>query len=488
MTAPSGKLRIEFRVGRGTPVPSLKGMEVVASLLPMGAVLGCEPDILENSPDSTESFYAVLLMPASEESGPRLEERLRADPELSEVRVLPASSEDDSTRPTRELQVQVERLRALERQASEMVAAFSRMTGILTRLSPAGDSALQAGRKPPPRRGLEEIRAAHQSATALAQQMRDTARSLLLVPARVVLARLNRPVRDLARELGKQIELTVLGDDTELEQSILDELREPLVHLVRNSVGHGIEAPEERIRAGKPPTGSLVVSAYVAGDNFVIEVKDDGRGLDLDRIGRRAMQMGLTTADELRESADETLFKYIYLPGFSTADSVSTLSGRGIGLDVVKARVVKLHGTIETTSQSGLGTTFTLRVPLSTSLIRALVVETADQKIALPSSAIRSVGYAADWTASRARSGRLFSLAAALGWGERPSPLVVEVGVAERRIALGVEACRDHEELAIRPLGRYLGHVPSITGAAILRNGQPVLVLDTAELADQLGI
>ncbi|MBI3890778.1 MAG: chemotaxis protein CheW [Candidatus Wallbacteria bacterium] len=483
MQNPAAKLRVEFRIARRLAFPSLKGMEVLASLLPHGAVSGCQPDILESSPDSNESFYAILMRPAASEAQQAIGRQLGADPELTEVRVLPADDEDEPERPTREVAVRSERLHELERQASEMIAAFGRMSGTLRRLRPGKDFD-----GPEDRDGLEGLRAAHQTGMALAQQMRDTARGLLVVPASVLLSRLRRPVRDLARELGKQVQFTVLGGDTELEQSVLDELREPMVHLVRNAAGHGIEMPEDRLRAGKTLPGTIAVGTYIAGDNFVIDIRDDGRGLDTTRISKRAMQMGLVTPEELEAMTDAEILNFIYLPGFSTADSVSTLSGRGIGMDVVKARVIKLHGTIETVSLPGQGTTFTLRVPLAASLIRALVVEAGGRRLALPSSAIRSVGYASDFVGAKARGVPIFSLAGALGWGSPPAPLVVEVGVAEKRIALGVEACLAHEELAIRPLGRYLGHVPAITGAAILQNGQPVLVLDAAELADQLGV
>ncbi len=477
-------LRIDFRLARRFPEPSLKGMEVVAALLSRGRILDCRPDILESAPESTELAYTVFFEPASPEASQAALALLEADGELTQVSLAEAGPDDiHPGRAGRVLQVHEDRLQDLERQAAEVFAASARVGSLLGEME-----ALQAVPGPALERRVKALLQAQQTVQPLVQTLRDISRRMLLVQAGDVLARLHRPVRDLARELGKEVRLTILGDDTEMPQSHLEELRDPLLHLVRNAIGHGLETGEERERAGKSRAGSIDLSVYNAGDNLVVEVADDGRGLDPARIGERAVEMGLVDEQTLAGMPPERIFTFIYQPGFSTADALTTVSGRGYGMDIVKSRLGRLHGTIEISTRPGQGTTFTLRIPVSASLVRALLVRVAGHCVALPASAIRAIAPASDWTGKQDRGLRLVSLSEALGWRETVASRIVEIGVTERRLALGVEVCLDRVELVVNPLGSFLGRIRGIAGTAILNDGSPVLVLDLPELVSRLGI
>jgi two-component system chemotaxis sensor kinase CheA len=477
-------LRIDFRLARRFPEPSLKGMEVVSALLSRGRVLDCRPDILESAPESTDLAYTVFFEPVTQEAALTAQALLEADKELAQLSVAEAGPDDlHPGRAGRVLQVHEARLEELERQAAEVFAASARVGCLLGELD-----TLQEAPPPGMERRLKALLQAQQTVLPLVTALRDTSRRLLLVTAGDVLARLHRPVRDLARELDKEVRLTILGDDTEMPQSHLEELRDPLLHLVRNAVSHGLETGEERERAGKARAGHIKLSVYNAGDNLVVEVADDGRGLDVDRIGERALQLGLVDPRTLAGMPPERIFDFIYQPAFSTAETLTTVSGRGYGMDIVKSRLGRLHGTIEISTRPGLGTTFTLRIPVSASLVRALLVRVAGRCVALPASAIRAIAAAEDWTGEAVRGVRVISLSEALGWGETPSRRVVEVGVTERRLGLGVEVCLDRVELVVRPLGSFLGRIRGISGTAVLNDGSPVLVLDLPELVSRPGV
>ncbi len=476
--------QVVFRVSGRLPIPSLKGQEGVRAVLTRGELIDCTPDIVEAEPNSKKRDYTLVFQPGTDGAADELRTQLIGDSELDKVRVDPLVLEATRLRPRGDIPVNAERLNELETQASEVFGAVSRLGSILDRAS-ARDEDDFNGR-------WEDIQRARQLQESLlpsVQRLREATRNIRLVPAAQLLARMHRAVRDLARENGKDVDFIVEGKEIELDQNVLETMREPLLHLVRNSVGHGIEPPEEREAAGKPAKGSIKVQVYLAGDNCVFEVIDDGRGLDREKIGARAARASLVTRPELEQMSDSQVFSFIYAPGVTTADQLSTLSGRGIGMDIVRNAIVKLGGTIETAGQPGDGARFTMRVPVSASLIRALVVEAAGRRVAIPTSSIRSIGTAEDWREGHhGATVPLISLASALGWGDPPASKVVEVGVAERRIGLAVESCLHNEELALRPLGEFLGQIPVIRGAALLSDGHPILILNAGELVNQLRI
>src|SRR5690349_10503858 len=196
--------------------------------------------------------------------------------------------------------------------------------------------------------------------------------------------KLPRLVRDLARETGKKIELEMLGADTELDRQVLEMIKDPLTHMVRNSADHGIEMPADRVSAGKPDTGKITLNAYHEGGHIVIEIADDGRGLDIDRIKQKALASGLASESDLAAMSEQQIQQFIFKPGFSTAAKVTSVSGRGVGMDVVRTNIEKIGGTVEMKSQRGQGSTFVIKIPLTLAIVSALIVECAGERFAIP--------------------------------------------------------------------------------------------------------
>jgi two-component system chemotaxis sensor kinase CheA len=292
---------------------------------------------------------------------------------------------------------------------------------------------------------------------------------------------------------GKAIRLEAEGEETRIDKSVIDELEDPLVHMVRNAVDHGLESPEERRKAGKPEQGTIRVSARHAAGEVVIEVQDDGKGLDKERILAKARERGLAPRDEVPSEA--TIFGYIFEPGLSTAQKVTELSGRGVGMDVVKRNITKLRGKIDIESRRGQGTRFTIKLPLTLAIIDGMIVRVGDERFTLPNFAIEE--------ALQLKSGQLLT---ACGTGEMvrirgqlapfvrlrnvfrlpPAPeaeaICVVVEAAGERVALGVDEILGQQQIVIKPLEPPFNEVPAVGGATVLGDGRVGLILDVAKL------
>src|SRR5947209_13182858 len=305
-----------------------------------------------------------------------------------------------------------------------------------------------------------------------------------------------RLVRDVAHNLKKEVDLLVSGEDTELDKTMVEMIGDPLVHLVRNSLDHGLELPDVRESAGKPRKGTIRLEARQEGDQIIISVADDGAGIDPARIAKKAMEKGLVTADRLRTMTTREILDFVFLPGFSTAEKISDLSGRGVGMDVVRSNLTKLNGTIELESKLGAGTTVFLRLPLTLAILPVLLVEVGNEIYALP---LRSVVETARIRATelhRFEGSELLHLRGETvpllrlrqifkvqyRADEKRSDKVVILGIGEKRIALLVDNLIGQESTVIKPLGSYLHHCSGIAGATISGDGRVRLVLDPADL------
>ena len=319
-----------------------------------------------------------------------------------------------------------------------------------------------------------------------------------LVPVGTVFRKFPRIVRNLARDLGKHADLQIYGEDTELDRSVVDEIGDPLIHLVRNSLDHALESAEERLAAGKPRVGCVTLSARHEGNNIIISIKDDGRGLDPEKISAKALERGIVTPDQLAVMSHKEIFDLIFLPGFSTKEKVSDLSGRGVGMDVVKTNVRKLNGIIEVKSELGKGSEFILRLPLTLAIIQSLMVEIEGETYSIPLSAvIETLRVKRDDFCSvggrevlRLRNTALPLMRLQERFGitgeetERDFLYVVVVGIAEKRLGLVVTRLLGQQEVAIKTLGNYLAEVPGIAGSTILGDGKVALIVDPAKLID----
>jgi two-component system chemotaxis sensor kinase CheA len=321
-------------------------------------------------------------------------------------------------------------------------------------------------------------------------------------------AKLPRLIRDLARDLDKKIELKMLGADTELDRQVLELIKDPLTHMVRNSADHGIEAAAERRAAGKPEHGTITLHAFHEGGQIIIEIADDGKGLDADRIAKKALQQGLCSGDELAAMSPSQILNVIFRPGFSTAEQVSSVSGRGVGMDVVKTNIEKIGGSVELASEPGRGTRLTIRIPLTLAIVAALIVEAGGERFAIPQLGVVELVRAGgdsehkieiiddapilrlrDRLLPLVRLTRLLGLEGAADDFERAYVVVSEVG--NSRFGLVVDRVFDTEEIVVKPVAPILRSVSCFSGNTILGDGAVVMILDlnslTADLACAAG-
>ncbi|HMG52760.1 MAG TPA: chemotaxis protein CheW, partial [Kofleriaceae bacterium] len=317
-----------------------------------------------------------------------------------------------------------------------------------------------------------------------------------------------RVVRDLARSCDKRVELVMEGESTELDKTLIEAIKDPLTHLVRNAVDHGIELPDRRLAAGKPAQGRLLLRAFHEGGQVIIEISDDGAGLDADRIRAKAIERGLITPDQASRMAEHELFRMIFLPGFSTAAKVTNVSGRGVGMDVVRTNIERIGGTIDLQGTRGAGTTIKVKIPLTLAIIPALVVASGDNRYAIPQASLvelhRLEGdeartgvemlYGTPVYRLRGKLLPLIYLADALGEPprlpseddaerDRPEVNIVVLQAEDRRFGLVVEAVHDTEEIVVKPLGKHLKGIPVFAGATIMGDGRVSLILDVLGLA-----
>jgi two-component system, chemotaxis family, sensor kinase CheA len=317
-------------------------------------------------------------------------------------------------------------------------------------------------------------------------------------------AKLPRIIRDLSHELHKKIDLQMLGSETELDRQVLEMIRDPLTHMVRNSADHGIELPAERVRAGKPETGTITLNAYHEGGHIIIEISDDGRGLDTERIKRKAALMGLASESDLAAMSEQHIHQYIFKPGFSTATTVTSVSGRGVGMDVVRSNMEKIGGTVEMKSQHGKGSLFIIKIPLTLAIVSALIVECGSERFAIPQLSVVELVRAAvkadtsiEWLNNapvlrlRDRLLPLVSLHELLKLGRRPDhpgeTFIVVTQVGTLTFGIIVDRVYDTEEIVVKPVAPILRDIPIFSGNTILGDGSVIMILDPNGIATSAG-
>ena len=307
-------------------------------------------------------------------------------------------------------------------------------------------------------------------------------------PVKRLFQKFPRVVRDISKMLGKEVELVMEGEDTELDKSILEKLEEPLIHIIRNSIDHGIEPPEERVRLGKPRKGIIKLKAYYQGDRIFIVVEDDGRGINIEKVKQKALERGLVSEDKLEKMSEKELLFLIFNPGFSTAEKVSEVSGRGVGMDVVANTVSSFRGTIDVESQRGKGTKITMSFPLTIGIIRSIMVKIKDRIFAIPIYSVLEI-LPGESTEITTVSGRevlivrdmtipLINLSELLGIGDSEIGYAIVAWVGNQRVAFTVEDLLGDEEIVVKPLGKLFGDIEGISGATITGDGKVVLILD----------
>ena len=327
--------------------------------------------------------------------------------------------------------------------------------------------------------------------------LHDAVMKVRMVPIERVFNRFPRMVRDLSKELGKDIILSLSGEETELDRTVIDEIGDPLIHLIRNSIDHGIEDKEERSKSGKALTGNLNLRAYQDGNSVVIEVEDDGKGIDLSKVKKKAIEKGIISKSEADMMDEKTSVELLFKPGFSTAEIISDISGRGVGLDVVKTKIESLNGVVEVETYSGKGSKFIIRLPLTLAIIQALMVKVGSEKYAIPLNVIRDITtinidsirniHGQEVVLNREsvlpiiRLSKVLDVEASIAEVEDEMTVVV-VKKGEKYAGFIVDSLIGQQEIVIKTLGKYLSGIKFIAGATILGDGQVALIVDTNSL------
>ncbi len=415
-----------------------------------------------------------------EEPKPAPQQQPQSKPQKSESQKpkKPAKKEENET-----IRVDIERVEVLMNLVGELVLDRNRIVKLASRFSSLDKESEVA----------EELNEAIAGMSRSVSDLQEAVMKLRMQPVKRIFSKFPRIVRDLAKKLGKKINLEMEGEDTEIDRSILNKLEDPLIHLVRNSIDHGIETPDVRVAAGKPETGTIKLAAFQEGDRIIVSIEDDGKGIDPEVIKNKAIEKGLIKPDQAENMSDKEIFELIFLPGFSTAEQISDVSGRGVGMDVVASTIHSLRGTIEIDSEKGQGTKITMKLPLTVAIIRTLMVGSNDRVFAIPIFSvaeiiqynpedIKDVGHYKSLML-RDKVYLLFNLNELFDLEqESENKFVIIINVGEKNIAIAVNELYGEEEIVIKPLGKLLSDVHGIAGATITGDGKVVLILDINSL------
>ena len=428
-------------------------------------------------PSSSQSVQRQEVAPAS------------APPAKKTPPPKPAEGKGEDLSDNTTVRVDVKRLDDLMNQVGELVLERNRMNQLNQDLQQEGSDQHTFN---------EEFGKLTKRMSFVTSDLQMQVLKMRMIPVDKVFKKFPRIVRSMSRDLGKEVDLQIFGEETELDRSVVDEIGDPLIHLIRNAMDHGLETPEERVAAGKPRVGILTLAAVHEGNQIIISIKDDGRGIDTDRVGRKAVEKGLITEEQLSSMSQREMFDLIFLPGFSTKEKATDLSGRGVGMDVVKTNIKKLNGIIEIKSENGQGSEFILRLPLTLAIIQSLLVEVESEIYSIPLSSVLET-LRVDQSLFHLIGGQevlklrdmvlpLMRLQKKFHVQQRSEQddfcYVVVIGSADKRMGLVVTRLVGQQEVAIKSLGNYLANIPGIGGSTILGDGRVALIVDPAGLID----
>lgn len=326
--------------------------------------------------------------------------------------------------------------------------------------------------------------------------LHESVMKVRMVPIESVVNRFPRMIRDLNRKLNKKMELYMTGEETELDRTVIDEIGDPLMHLLRNSADHGLESNEERVRLGKPEVGSIFLDAYQDGNNVIIDVRDDGAGINIEKVRKKALEKGTITEKQAESMTDKDFVDLLFKPSFSTADKITDVSGRGVGLDVVKTKIEALGGSITAKTVAGEGSTFTIQLPLTLAIIQALMVQVGEEKYAIPLGNINGIEDIPKNEISFVQSKEVINLRGTVipilrlheildieeSEEEAESLIVVVIKKGEQQVGLVIDDLLGQQETVIKSLGKHITYNKLFSGATILGDGEVALILDTNTL------
>ncbi len=385
------------------------------------------------------------------------------------------------------LRVDVQRLEALMDLSGELVLGRNRLAQITERLMHQSEE----------NELVQELMKTSAEINYITSELQSAIMKTRMVPIGKLYQKAPRMIRELSREFNKEIELVVQGEETEVDRSIIEEIGDPLVHMIRNSCDHGIERPDDREKAGKQRKGTICLTAEHEGNHIVIRIMDDGRGMNAESLKSKAVEKGIITRDQAAQMGEQEAFNLIFAAGFSTAEKVTNVSGRGVGMDVVRTNIQKLKGTIHIESQVGRGSVFTIKLPLTLAIIQGLLIRIREEIYALPLSSVVEVVSTEDNQISTVHQSEvirirdqvypLMRLSKVLHIppkpdAERESGYVVIIGLAEQRIGLVVDELLGQKEIVVKSLGDYLEEVRGIAGSTILGDGRVIMILDVGDI------
>jgi two-component system, chemotaxis family, sensor kinase CheA len=476
--APAAALHVTVRLAEEAEMPAVRAFMVLGEAAEHGTLERSEPDA-----EALDGFAGDTIELWVRTDGPDgLLAALARVPDVAGARIAtPEPEPEPAPAPAPPTKTTAASVRVPAARLDDLLHAMGELVVHRTHVE-----ALVAGSGVP---GLGQAMA---ELTRSAHALQELVMGVRMIPVEAVLLRLPRLVRDLASRLDKEVDLELIGQETELDRTVVDAIGDPLVHLVRNALDHGLEPPEERVAAGKPPRGRLTVAARQAGGGVVIDVRDDGRGVDPARVARKAVERGLIASGEVDAAAAAEL---IFTPGFSTAEHMSDVSGRGVGMDAVRAKVRELGGDVRLTSVHGAGSHVEIRLPLTLAIVRALLVRSAGGTFAIPLDRVERTVRLDDHVVRSVRSrpvllldGRALPLVcggaslAGAGGSDGDYAVLLQTG-ADETIALRVDGLVGQRELVVRPLPEELVTDAPVSGAAVLSDGDIALIVD----ADGLG-
>lgn len=404
-------------------------------------------------------------------------------PEKKPEKAAPAKTDaKKGTKPAvnRTVRVDIEKLDSLMNLVSELIIAKNSLVSTATSAGASGN-------------GLNEQIEYLESVTT---NLHESVMKVRMVPIESVVSKFPRMIRDISKQLNKPMELYMSGEETELDRTVVDEIGDPLMHMLRNSADHGLEMPEERIAKGKPECGSIFLDAYQDGNNVVIEVRDDGNGIDVERVRQKAIERGVMTEEQAYAADDSEIINLLFMPSFSTAKQVSDLSGRGVGLDVVKSKIEALSGEVDVKTKLGEGTTFTIRLPLTLAIIQALMVVVGGEKYAIALSGIQTIENVSPKDIKTVESKEVINLRGTvipllrmdhiLETESKRNPgsdmVVVIAKKGDKLAGLIVDELIGQQEIVIKSMGKYMNKCKFISGATILGDGEVALIIDSNAL------
>ncbi len=481
----NANIRVDIKLSDDCVMKSVRAALILEALNELTEVIATDPDEETIEKDDFDGKFSVYIKGDRD----KVYEALRRIAEIESFDVVEISSkvtsEDtkekftEKLKKTESIRVNIKQLDTIMNLVGELVICKGRLLQIAQEYD------------------IPELREAVSIMDKSIISLQDEIMRIRMVKIERIFNKFPRMVRDLARKLGKKVELIIEGHDTELDRTILDEISDPLVHLVRNAVDHGIEYPEERKLAGKSEVGKIIISARRERNNVIIEIEDDGRGLDTEKIKQKAIEKGLISPSEVESLSEEDLKMLIFTPGFSTKDTVTEISGRGVGMDVVKTKVEKLGGNIKLFSEKGKGTKIRITLPPTVAIIKALLVKVGEEYYAIPLSNViealnvtdenykiihgNSFLYVRNKLIPAFRLRDLFNINGSNA--EKEVGIIVEK--EGERFALIVDAITDQQEIVIKPLSSFLAKVRGFCGVTILGDGRVVPIIDVSSLLER---